>query len=783
MKEEDDNDMIRNEIMLLRNKIRKLEEKLGENSNGFNITPDPQEAATPDDKLLMGTFDESHNTCTKLVPSSVVIEGDLSKEFIGYNPISSDGDMFQAYGTGICSITTSNRLLKCSAFSALSLIAADSSLFCRVKYMVYTRQQKMKETKSKEETFNFDGEKPVLPEHLRDVEKNYSEMLLDVYGKSDFVSYNTKDAIRVRALRQRFGVALNFTNLIDDVEGFSKQILSCLPTKGVIWQLIDIYLSTFNAVYPVLELLEFIENVSKIIGPHSTLDVKLTELKIERRMDFATLGILLIVLRFGYLSIMVPNILLLPENETIMWKSLKANEIGSEFISLAKKCSLHFDILKVTSIDVFKLTLLLKLYCTFAPEEGDRGSEQDRVLFSKLVHEMACGLGLDKTEFLDFRKAEMVDRNSEFDRTKNLHNKLWWIVYDDGLSNSLCLGKPLEDDIETLEFNIPSTWALPGDDIMIKVDGPLIPRSLIPDIGRILDLIKSSKTTNLKEITRILENVELKVFSNPRFPLDCFFNLELNEVARIKNLKFYLAISNSLISILFIIYTGYLNVRNSEFAAFYLKKMTSLLLFKIFPVLFKALNGSLIYFPKLGDLTLIPDYMAIFNKLPFLFIGTSTRFLTTAEKDKSENRMYMAKNIISSIKTITMHFFKEAVKYGPKYFSAWQCAVDLKTFIDVPEREDFRVFINEGEADFFEDKHVFEIEETLSKGIEHLFKEIGVTDKGSNYNQIGGADMGLLDNTVFDTFLNTVNVGDFHFDEAYMERFFNNFMDEESMRR
>ena len=57
------------------------------------------------------------------------------------------------------------------------------------------------------------------------------------------------------------------------------------------------------SIYAILDEIDFRESVTKIIGETEYKDEKIKELKVEKRLDLAVIGVLLIILRMSYLSL------------------------------------------------------------------------------------------------------------------------------------------------------------------------------------------------------------------------------------------------------------------------------------------------------------------------------------------------------------------------------------------------------------------------------------------------------------------------------------------------
>lgn len=210
-----------------------------------------------------------------------------------------------------------------------------------------------------------------------------------------------------------------------------------LPSNKTIWDLIDIFFAKFYPVFPILDQKDFIQAISKLIGQRNNLNNKISSIKVEKRIDFSFLGLLLIILRLSYLVIISTGS---PKQDKHIKEDnglihILANDpITIDAYFLSKKCLELFDLLNTSSTTVFQLALLHRIYLMYAPEEGDDGErESEATGFNGIITNAAIGLGFNRERTFSFAQTNSV-------REKNLHRKLWDTVSLLNVHNSVYSG-------------------------------------------------------------------------------------------------------------------------------------------------------------------------------------------------------------------------------------------------------------------------------------------------------------------------------------------------------
>ena len=121
----------------------------------------------------------------------------------------------------------------------------------------------------------------------------------------------------------------------------------------------------------------FREDVERIVGKESYEDVK-PDVKIENRMNFATISVLFVICRLLFLSLFHNRGFY---NEQILTKNLTKDEAERKFlilnsikihnIEVAQACYQHLQRLGKITLPLLQCAIYLRAYRTLAPEEGD----------------------------------------------------------------------------------------------------------------------------------------------------------------------------------------------------------------------------------------------------------------------------------------------------------------------------------------------------------------------------------------------------------------------------
>ncbi|SSD59802.1 uncharacterized protein SCODWIG_01563 [Saccharomycodes ludwigii] len=234
---------------------------------------------------------------------------------------------------------------------------------------------------------------------------------------------------------------LNTTNYL------KSEIIELLPRKSVIVYYLDIFWKYVYPHLPILDKNEFTDEIDKILvwdeekkgnsggdgdGDYngSTEDNrKVIHLKTKETFDLARVAILLLVLRFAFISISTQ--LKMSSKDK---KYITQNAISVDSVYLANKCLSRFKIFRKTKIILLQALLLLKYYTLFSPEDGDGVDFTQGVIVNTTIAQMAYTMGLnrDPSNFSYFENKD--------ERKMYLSRKLWWHLVSMNRRHSIISG-------------------------------------------------------------------------------------------------------------------------------------------------------------------------------------------------------------------------------------------------------------------------------------------------------------------------------------------------------
>lgn len=158
----------------------------------------------------------------------------------------------------------------------------------------------------------------------------------------------------------------------DDVQSLQMGIQEALPTRRLVWMLIDRFFKVVYPFMPILDEVDFRDQLSHLIGP-SNAPGELIEVNFRTIHDFAHLGQLLVVLRFATVSLYtsaneLSTSYLHNSAEEISYLAL-AN-VDQSAIVKAELCLNHYDLVQEVSLEIIQLVVLLRGYLLIDPDSA-----------------------------------------------------------------------------------------------------------------------------------------------------------------------------------------------------------------------------------------------------------------------------------------------------------------------------------------------------------------------------------------------------------------------------
>lgn len=431
-------------------------------------------------------------------------------------------------------------------------------------------------------------------------EKVFEKRLLEPEGVGDMIPYYRlmksqveKNLEKSQSDHSTLPLGLTFYNgkienelrLIDKIQVF-------LPKRKVIWKLILVY---FQDVYPFMPFVDeecFRREIERMIGPCAYVDEKVETIKVEKRLDLACLGVLLIILRLSYLSLFTNRNDINehrlynkdPATSLMAYNYLLSNPITMNIIDVAQECLDQFNLFRNPSLPVLQLAFFMKLYHTYAPEDGDGADGGDASAMLALLTLMSISMGYHR------EPENYKDPDSEPSPSDNLGRKIWHYLVLNDLHLSYTFGTPLGIARGSYDTKVP--FYKPGEETLKDkeldrfVTGSLFRLAVLYlPVRNILHLVLNVEgRTKMSELCKIMSDFEIMIVKEYGTLTDC---LTLGEgkyanLSRTFKTKFYLAVKSFYIIIYFYFYLYY-EQKNVSLSFFYMKKILLISINELMP--------------------------------------------------------------------------------------------------------------------------------------------------------------------------------------------------------
>ncbi|EGW31659.1 uncharacterized protein SPAPADRAFT_140259 [Spathaspora passalidarum NRRL Y-27907] len=403
-----------------------------------------------------------------------------------------------------------------------------------------------------------------------------------------------------------------------------QQIEAAMPTKRVIYLLTTRFFKYLYPFMPYIDEFDFRQQTSKILGAESQTDVKPT-VNIEKKLDIAHIGLLFIVLRLSYLSLFYNRSF---HNEQILKKeeltpdemekkTLLLNPINIHSVEIARECLQHFQRLGNVTFPVLQGSLYLRLYHSFAPEEGDGLDGSESQISGSILLSMCYSLGLNREP--DKYQSHLNER------TKNLYRKIWFYVVAAEYSNAYLYGGPLFAREECFDTKRP--FFTPGNSNIRDIELEKSCHSVFAFgtamiKGPINDIIKSylniGKPIKVMELTNHLNHSEQGVVKIMGRVGDYVNVLESKDQTyhtnKIMKLNIRLRL-NLFFVVNYCILFNYYESKNARLGYFYLKKLMAVLFEETLPYLLPLIVKTNELFGEGADIYINPTIIQAINRI------------------------------------------------------------------------------------------------------------------------------------------------------------------------
>ncbi|EGW29864.1 uncharacterized protein SPAPADRAFT_52722 [Spathaspora passalidarum NRRL Y-27907] len=479
------------------------------------------------------------------------------------------------------------------------------------------------------------------------IEKEFSEKVHVDEGYNDIRPYRetvqsgsikdkkrNSDPVSAEKLNEKaLSIGLSFyQGGLDEEMELVEKIKLVLPKQKVIWLLYKRFFTHLYIAFPFVDEVVLKEQVQKLIGYEDYLDVPI-DVKVEKKMDFAYLGILLILLRLSYLSLFSNDSSVNeanlhttdPSPNAQQVKYLMNNPINIDAIDVAQSCLNQFNLMRSINMTLMQLALFMRLYNSVAPEDGDGINGGDAQVFNAILIQMGFTLGLH-------REPDNFPDTCNDEKVNNLGRKIWTYLLISDLTLAISNGTMLNISLDAFDTKAP--FYKPGNENVIDVELEKITAQCFAQfdisyqpLHEILSTImKVRGSSNMSELCTKLNYIECHFIERYGNLSNRDKSKRVNEEFLTARLKVYFTGNLFMVSLYFHIFNHYERKRNTELAHYYLKKIFAVVILDLMPFLWECVNDvNMMVSPKSTYLVIIPSYESVAHKSLILISAVYVR--------------------------------------------------------------------------------------------------------------------------------------------------------------
>ncbi|CAI5760478.1 unnamed protein product [Candida verbasci] len=692
-------DNVQDELSFLREKIATLEKSVQLQQNGGSPIYSPIDINSPE----------------KLDPNMM----------IGHNPVESEFDTYNFFDG--YSPTNDKEPLRRRNFGPLAWIT-----LLKVDNGLSTVWKNLNDLKDK---YKFE---------YTQVEKNFKEKADEEEGANDIRPYRDMKLEKKEKVNLSKAVCLGlsfYEGGLDQELELVEKIRLVLPKQKVIWLLYKRFFTHLYPAFPFIDEVIFKEQVQKLIGYEAHLDFNVS-VKVEKRLDFASLGILLLMLRFSYISLFSYDSTINeinfqsndPSPEAQQIKYLLNNPVNIDVVNISQLCLNQFNIMRNCNITLMQLALLTRMYHNLAPEDGDGIDGGDARVFNATLIHMAMQLGLHREP----------DKFESFNDEKinNIGRKIWYLVlihdFNDALSNGNLIS------VAPDSFDTKTPFYKPGNENVIDVEMEKITCACYPNFETAYEplydlfntMFKVRTPFNMKDLATRLEQLEVH-FSSKYQGLTLNYDFNLNQKEIIPNtvkLKIYFSANYWLASIYLHIFNYYERKKNYKLAYYYLKKIFLVVIYEVMPFFCECISHKKNIFKNSIDLIATPKFCSVAHTSLLVITGLylrlrhtieklSLKFNHTARLQDSQYRLHFERlTSCCELLNKSRDIFRDGVaRLSHRYYYAWRITKAQNFLTSVLDDSYFRTsFKPDVELDYFTTDMLKEIEFIIESSLNKI---------------------------------------------------------------
>lgn len=404
---------------------------------------------------------------------------------------------------------------------------------------------------------------------------------------------------------------LSDLKLVDRLRGI-------LPCRRIIWSHIDRFFRFIYPFFPYLDEQLFRASVTRIIGA-CAYDESIVELVAAKgATDYALIGILCIVLRLSYLSLisndreyntrmMNPGDALSKADVTS--QNLLLTPLGLEFVDLARQCLHHYQVLSRSNLTILQLLVFTRIYMELSPEDLEGPARDVYQLNNGVLLQMAYVIGLN-------REPDLMTDTLNNKRLNHVRRKLWIFIQFKGILNSLKFGSPFIASTMCTDTRFPffresnRNNSDPDIDRYVEVSFKPLEKliTLMSDVSSTILQVKEG--TSMAELVQHVDRLEHFVFhelGTLRNCLEAYTKTNAGGVVPILMAQYFLPIYVFIISLHFRLFAYYESRGNNLLALFYCKKILLLITEEMLPYASDILEKPHPYFEYAAQLVINPQ--------------------------------------------------------------------------------------------------------------------------------------------------------------------------------
>lgn len=559
-------------------------------------------------------------------PASKTLRNGLLLNLVGHNPVESLEETY-LFHNGYQLMFDQN-IARPRHFGPLlwiSLLQVDRLLS---KFWLYAKRYKHQRDRYmgnivKEAQARFGNRGADALDHRGPEMKPYKDVYAERHSRPT-LSALSPNRLKINERALSLGLSFYEGGIDEELELLDK-IELILPKKRVIWCLVDRFFSHIYIFMPFLDEPEFRDLVTKIIGPRSDADEKVSKIAIERKIDFTTVGLLLVIVRFGYLTLFTNSAAVNEANLSTddpspyaqKIKYLLSNPVNVDVFELAEACLQQFDLIRTVNLQILQLTLYIHMYNMYAPEGGDPVHGNDTLAYIGRLVQMAYSIGLHRDP-LNSQESLVVD-----ERRNNLSRKIWYHLMILDMNNALMNGARVQVDANSYDTEMPSYK--PGNENVNDLETEKIGQRaytrsgyIFDRIKEILDMISNVKSgVNMHALCSLLNGVEMhqiQEYGRLENHLDEASLTREQIFFKTLRMKIHFSSTFFLVSVYFHFFNHYERKNNKELAFYYIKKIFVNTIHDLMPFYSELLENSHVIFKNSSDLLITPGFESIVHK-------------------------------------------------------------------------------------------------------------------------------------------------------------------------